>query len=270
MAAKKSLNGADLIESKPKKTRQGNSQYTKLAASSRNGKKKAYRGQGKQYRQGVTRPPFFMEILFVGCSITWGDELQDRLKDRYSRLVCDALGANETNVAECGRSNDWIARRTVEEVQKKEYDRVYVQLTVPNRLEYFTEEGAHKFSLQAAERKNDLAYKMKWYYKFVRNFQNDVENMYKNKFIIESAVKCPLTFIVADCTLEHKPEMWHLHRQSNWNRLCKIDHSWIWHDILGHPFRKGPLGRKENHPLEGPHKKIADYLLNSTKYTKIV
>ena len=211
-----------------------------------------------------------MEILFVGCSITWGDELQDRLKDRYSRLVCDALGANETNVAECGRSNDWIARRTVEEVQKKEYDRVYVQLTVPNRLEYFTEEGAHKFSLQAAERKNDLAYKMKWYYKFVRNFQNDVENMYKNKFIIESVVKCPLTFIVADCTLEHKPEMWHLHRQSNWNRLCKIDHSWIWHDILGHPFRKGPLGRKENHPLEGPHKKIADYLLNSTKYTKIV
>ena len=211
-----------------------------------------------------------MEILFVGCSITWGDELQDRLKDRYSRLVCDALGANETNVAECGRSNDWIARRTVEEVQKKEYDRVYVQLTVPNRLEYFTEEGAHKFSLQAAERKNDLAYKMKWYYKFVRNFQNDVENMYKNKFIIESVVKCPLTFIVADCTLEHKPEMWHLHKQSNWNRLCKIDHSWIWHDILGHPFRKGPLGRKENHPLEGPHKKIADYLLNSTKYTKIV
>jgi len=47
MAAKKSLNGADLIESKPKKTRQGNSQYTKLAASSRNRKKKAYRGQGK-------------------------------------------------------------------------------------------------------------------------------------------------------------------------------------------------------------------------------
>ena len=211
-----------------------------------------------------------MEILFVGCSITWGDELQDRMKDRYSRLVCDALGANETNVAECGTSNDWIARRTVEEVQKKEYDRVYVQLTVPNRLEYFTEEGAYKFSIQAAERKNDLAYKMKWYYKFVRNLQNDVENMYKNKFIIESVVKCPLTFIVADCCYEYFPKMLYLHRQSNWNRLCKIDHSQIWGDILGHPFRKGPLGKKENHPLEGPHKKIADYLLNSTKYTKIV
>ena len=270
MAVKKSLNGADLIESKPKKTRQGNSQYTKLAASSRNGKKKAYRGQGKQYRQGVTRPPFFMEILFVGCSITWGDELQDRLKDRYSRLVCDALGANETNIAECGGSNDWIARRTAEEVQKKEYDRVYVQLTVPNRLEYFTEKGAHKWHIQAAERKTDMAHKMKWYYKFIRNFQNDIENMYKNKFIIESVVKCPLTFLVADCSRENEPKLWYLHKQSNWNKLCKIDHSRIWHDILGHPFGKGPNGLKESHPLEGSHKKIADYLLNSTKYTKTV
>jgi hypothetical protein len=32
---------------KPKKTRQGNSSNTKLSASSRNGKKKAYRGQGR-------------------------------------------------------------------------------------------------------------------------------------------------------------------------------------------------------------------------------
>ena len=32
---------------KPKKTRQGMSQYTKLSATSRNGRKKAYRGQGR-------------------------------------------------------------------------------------------------------------------------------------------------------------------------------------------------------------------------------
>ena len=32
---------------KPKKTRQGSGQHTKYAASSRNAKKKRYRGQGK-------------------------------------------------------------------------------------------------------------------------------------------------------------------------------------------------------------------------------
>ena len=36
------------IEGKPKKTRQGEGKHTKLSATSRNGAKKRYRGQGKQ------------------------------------------------------------------------------------------------------------------------------------------------------------------------------------------------------------------------------
>lgn len=47
MALRPGKNGKDTIESSPKKTRQGSSQYTKLSASSRNGKRKRYRGQGK-------------------------------------------------------------------------------------------------------------------------------------------------------------------------------------------------------------------------------
>tara|TARA_B100000287_G_scaffold428812_1_gene480895 strand:- start:7861 stop:8001 length:141 start_codon:yes stop_codon:yes gene_type:complete len=37
----------DKKEATPKKTRQGNGQHTKYAASSRNAAKKRYRGQGK-------------------------------------------------------------------------------------------------------------------------------------------------------------------------------------------------------------------------------
>ena len=44
---KKSLIGGNMIESTPKKTRQGSGQHTKYAASSRNGAKKRYRGQGR-------------------------------------------------------------------------------------------------------------------------------------------------------------------------------------------------------------------------------
>lgn len=47
MAKRPSFSNTVLIEHKPKKTRQGCSQHTKLAASSRNGAKKKYRGQGK-------------------------------------------------------------------------------------------------------------------------------------------------------------------------------------------------------------------------------
>ena len=46
MAKRPSLNG-DMIEAKPKKSRQGNGSHTKYAATSRNAKRKRYRGQGK-------------------------------------------------------------------------------------------------------------------------------------------------------------------------------------------------------------------------------
>ena len=42
----KTLNGEQLIESRPKKTRQGSGKHTKYAATSRNGVKKRKRGQG--------------------------------------------------------------------------------------------------------------------------------------------------------------------------------------------------------------------------------
>jgi hypothetical protein len=41
------MSGGSYVPAKPKKTRQGNSQNTLLSATSRNSKKKRYRGQGK-------------------------------------------------------------------------------------------------------------------------------------------------------------------------------------------------------------------------------
>lgn len=46
MAKRPSLTNKVIIEHKPKRTRQGRSQHTILSATSRNGRKKRYRGQG--------------------------------------------------------------------------------------------------------------------------------------------------------------------------------------------------------------------------------
>ena len=45
--ARVGLSGGATIESKPKRTRQGSGQHTKYSATSRNGKRKRYRGQGR-------------------------------------------------------------------------------------------------------------------------------------------------------------------------------------------------------------------------------
>lgn len=45
--SKGSLTRTDWVAGAPKMTRQGRSVHTKLSSTSRNGKRKAYRGQGK-------------------------------------------------------------------------------------------------------------------------------------------------------------------------------------------------------------------------------
>jgi len=45
--AKASLTGQNFVEAIPKKTRQGMGKHSKYAATSRNGAKKRYRGQGR-------------------------------------------------------------------------------------------------------------------------------------------------------------------------------------------------------------------------------
>ena len=42
------MKSGNYVESTPKKSRQGNSHYTKRSATSRNSAKKKYRGQGKR------------------------------------------------------------------------------------------------------------------------------------------------------------------------------------------------------------------------------
>ena len=46
MAKSVSFNKSDYVAGKPKTTRQGRSKNTSLSATSRNGRKKRYRGQG--------------------------------------------------------------------------------------------------------------------------------------------------------------------------------------------------------------------------------
>jgi hypothetical protein len=47
MAKRASVTGKVVIESKPKKSRQGDGSNTKYAATSRNSARKKYRGQGR-------------------------------------------------------------------------------------------------------------------------------------------------------------------------------------------------------------------------------
>ena len=79
-----------------------------------------------------------MSLCFSGCSITYGDELNRRLDERYSTLVSNHYGCNHVNISQCGISNDAIVRNTIRHLQNTSSpDVVVIQYTVHPRIEYF-------------------------------------------------------------------------------------------------------------------------------------
>ena len=81
-----------------------------------------------------------MKIYFDGCSFAWGSELQPNHKEqRYSKLICNHFGAEETNCSSRGGSNDRIVRNLLVENDIEEYDLAIIQMTFPVRTEYWDE-----------------------------------------------------------------------------------------------------------------------------------
>ena len=88
-----------------------------------------------------------MKLLFLGCSWTYGDELasghraQERIiEKRFSTIIGKRLNAEVVNLSSSGLSNHAIARKFLNQ-DLKQYDHVFVQLTLPDRTEWFDAKG---------------------------------------------------------------------------------------------------------------------------------
>ena len=84
-----------------------------------------------------------MKIYFDGCSWTQGHELQNKEEERYSRLVCNHLSAEESNFGRGGGSNDRIVRRLLTRVNIEDYDLAIIQMTLPARTEFYNDQWIH-------------------------------------------------------------------------------------------------------------------------------
>lgn len=80
-----------------------------------------------------------MKIYFDGCSWCWGAELKDPYQSRFSKIICDKLGAEEYNISKSGAGNDRMVRQLlVDHKNISEFDLVIIQLTYPERHEYYS------------------------------------------------------------------------------------------------------------------------------------
>ncbi len=78
-----------------------------------------------------------MKILFCGDSFTFGDELENNERDRFSKLVSDHFNAEEINLSTNGASNDKIVRNVFEYLSLWDADAVVVQFSVLSRFDVY-------------------------------------------------------------------------------------------------------------------------------------
>ena len=198
-------------------------------------------------------------LLFSGCSITWGDELHNRLSERFSNLV----SPRSVNLGECGVSNDFIVRNTIDWLGKMSVDIVVMQFTVHQRLELFDEEGnIERLTPQKIRTKKEEVY-----YKDVYTDQIGVENLWKNLFLWDSYCKNngqKYIALIADHYDDaiRFPDRMFDKGYGHWRKLCKdIPHTMLNMEVLG-LMRQYPKhyaqGIRGGHPSAKGHQKIAD------------
>jgi len=122
-----------------------------------------------------------MNILFNGCSYTWGDELEHRERDRFSTLVSNHYNAEHSNISDCGRSNDAIARTTMEWFAAgNTCDVAIIQWSIISRLEGYDSESKNYQCIT-------IQIPKKWqnFYKRYYDDQLGIDSLFKNYFLLE-------------------------------------------------------------------------------------
>ena len=207
-----------------------------------------------------------MSLCFSGCSITWGDELQNKFQERYSTLVSQHYDARHTNISACGISNDTIVRNTIKYLQNTKSDIVVLQFTVTSRIEFYEENKDPQF--YTPQNIRTMAHRN--YYTKIYNDVLGVENMWKNIFLFDSYCKSvgqKYVSIIGDHYEPSilRPQEFYKGHVGYWRQLCKdYNPVLIQNQILG-----GDIDNPENyakginggHPSAEGHKKIANKVI---------
>ena len=203
-------------------------------------------------------------ILFDGCSWTWGDELENREKDRFSTLVSDHIGKNHTNISERGKSNDGILRTTIEYCENNTVDLAIIQFTKISRREILDSKGERYIRLNVGNRDDASVL----YFENLNTNADDLANFYKNKFLLEHFFKVkgiPYYFVC----LNQKKDLLYKRNPSSWQKMSDTKPVTSLYTLFGGnkydgtPYFNYPHAERGGHPNIRGHQKIAEHILQN-------
>jgi len=203
-----------------------------------------------------------MKIVFAGCSFTWGDELENPEEQRFSRLVCNKLEAEEYNVSCCGWSNDLILHNFLKfSTTCGKPDVAVIQWTALSRWQMWND-TQNDWEVLCTQKKYHLKLNAVRYYRNVYTHQHGIENYWKDVYLAEQYCKDnDIKLIMMDMNYK-KPTVDYV---SPYQFLCKGYRQNIVGGLLPKPKHIKPNELREYymknwHPSFKGHQMIADYL----------
>jgi len=208
-----------------------------------------------------------MKIVFAGSSICWGDELKNPEEERYSRLVCNKLQAEEINVSRCGYSNDLLLHKFLKySTTCGKPDVAVIQWTVLSRWQMW-DNTQNDWEVLYVNTKYSTKHKLQWnavrYYRHVYTDQHGIENYWKNVYLAEQYCKDNDIKLIMMNMIYKEPTVDYV---SPYQSLCKSKNILsIKGDIVPRPKYKSAewyeYYEEGEHPTSKGHQIIADYLI---------
>ena len=147
-----------------------------------------------------------VDLLFVGDSFTWGEELQGpenyhykREMQRFSGVMSIDLDKSYDNISRSGVSNDWIVKKTVEWFEAgNSCDTAIIQFSHEKRWLWYDKQGKQHHMPSKYKGKGQQSYlytstekeqAQHMYMKHVVSKDSVLDNYWKNMFMIRNYLK---------------------------------------------------------------------------------
>ena len=213
-------------------------------------------------------------ILFDGCSWTWGAELEDRERHRFSQLLSEKTNMDHVNIGYRTKSNNAILRTTLEYCENNTVDIAIIQFTCTSRTEIRVPKRDSYISLTVGSvlrggYGQDISRK---YYEHIHNDNEEISNFHKNKFLLEYYFKSkniPYFFVNIDRPNTDLDGV----VTSSWGKMMDQKPVKSLLDLLGtrfthpHHYAQGRLKLSDKKPRGHPnilgHKIIAEYIYDN-------
>ena len=232
-----------------------------------------------------------MKILFSGDSFTYGDELSNREKDRFSRLVSDHFHAEEINLGTNGSSNDKIVRNVFEHLSLWDVDAVVIQFSEIKRFDVYQ----HNDPAILIKNAVDPLYNEGWvsiapaniggefgevdhfrksraipYYKHIQDNVTDQQRYFQQILLLQLYLKQKNIPYVMLHLEDFYYKSHHVYRPNYYMDLCE-EFECIIPNLIGNHFtenfcpdlrKKGFPDKHGTHPNPKGHRLIADHIIS--------